>query len=86
VARKLTESELSEFTFEAQSQYPWDEWLDGSHWVLDAASDFPSVKYIKNFRKVAADAAAARGLKLRSKRLGPDTIVIQAFKNEEERG
>ena len=80
MAKKLTEAEAKDITFGGgRTKYPWDEWLDGDMWVLEQDEDFPGTK-IDQFRKGASEAARARGLKLRTSRLGPTTIVVQAYK------
>jgi hypothetical protein len=81
VAKKLTVEEASELRFGGGRgpKYPWDEWLDGDHWVLEADEDFPGTK-VAQFRKTAAEAASKRGMRTRTTSLGPTTIVLQAYK------
>jgi len=83
VAKKLTEAEAAAVRFGGgrEARYPWDEWLDGGHWVLEADEDFPGTK-VENFRKTASENARERGLVLRTSRLGPTTLVIQAYQGE----
>jgi len=58
-----------------REKYPWDEWLDGSIWLLTRGLDFAVT--VENFRAVAFAAAKRNGLALRTTRDG-DHLAIQA--------
>lgn len=78
-------SNLDSFDFGANSkaarQYPWDQWLDGQIWRLEAG-DY-TAKTPSIFAAITASVAHKRGLKLRhhvDKATG--TITLQAYRPE----
>ena len=85
MARKLTPEETQERKgrpkLSKPSKYPWDEWLDGDHWVLEQGEDFPDVKF-NSIRKLAKAAAEVRGKTCTTTKLGPTTLVIYATPKE----
>ena len=54
----------------ARSQYPWDEWLDGSAWELEVGVDFKA--NTRTFRSSAITQAKKRGGKIRTRMLRDD--------------
>jgi hypothetical protein len=54
-----------------QSNYPWDEWFDGSVWELTPGEDFKGKP--ATFRASAVAQAARRDGKVRTRKvIGPD--------------
>jgi hypothetical protein len=61
------------------SQFAWDEWLDGQVWELHAGEDFEAAMPA-TFRKTAKRQARARGGNVRTRLLereGREVIVLQ---------
>lgn len=56
------------------SQYPWDEWFDGSVWKLTEGEDFTCKP--ESLRSSATAAAAAQGLALKTSVDPDDNAVI----------
>lgn len=74
MARKLDRFP-TELLSRTTSTYPWDEWLDGSVWELEAGKDF-TIK-AKSLRTTGQQVARARGGKLRVADLPNGNLVIQ---------
>ncbi len=79
MAKKLGESEQVDFDAPKTmpSKHPWEEWLDGSQWLLTQAEDFPDAT-VGSMARLAAAVAKRRGLTVRTTKLSPDTLVICA--------
>lgn len=58
-------------------KYPWDDWLDGRHWVLTQAEDFPTAT-VESMQILAHRTAERRGLQLRTSTSGGE-LHLQAF-------
>lgn len=58
-----------------RNKYPWDTWLNGKVWELEAGEDF--VVKLDSFKGAALAAARSRNGKLRTARRGEKTLVIQ---------
>jgi glycine cleavage system aminomethyltransferase T len=58
-----------------RGSYPWNEWLDGKIWELEAGVDF-TVK-LDSFKGAALAAARTREGKLRTAKVGDKKLVIQ---------
>jgi hypothetical protein len=68
-----------------RSEYPLDDWLDGSAWALIRGGDFD--RSLTSMRTMLASGAKARGLKLRSRRQTEgeqEVLVIQAHRPLED--
>ncbi len=67
---------------EAQSTYPWDEWLDGSIWELKPGVDFKGRS--TTFRASAVTQASRRNGKVRTRRVtapdGEETLYLQFYR------
>jgi hypothetical protein len=77
--------QLDEFDFKRGrnkgEQYPM-EWLDGNIWELTQEEDFPNVKMSTFYSALTAQAKRLGGLKVRSRKDGENTIIIQAYSPE----
>ncbi|MGN6257119.1 MAG: hypothetical protein ACTHN3_05115 [Solirubrobacterales bacterium] len=63
-----------------KSKYPWDEWFDGSPWLLRRGEDYST--NTESFRAIASRAAKVEGKQLRTRLVkdeGQDAIAIQAY-------
>lgn len=63
-------------------KYPWDEWLDGSVWLLRQGEDF-STSMI-SFRATASKMAKRNGKKVRSRTVNDEHgegLAIQAYED-----
>lgn len=58
-----------------RSVYPWDEWLDGSHWLLARGEDFKTEPH--SFRSAIYAACTRRGVKATVSVKG-DEVHVQA--------
>ena len=69
---------LRSFTFTRgrPGLYRWDEWLDGSPWLLTPGVDYSNRSSVK---RTAYNVAKRRGLLIRTQK-HPDGLVIQAFR------
>jgi hypothetical protein len=73
----------------SKSIYPWDDWLDGAVWELEAGTDFRGTS--STFRSVAIVQARKRGGKVRTRLIRStvantdDKLYIQFFRAEPER-
>jgi hypothetical protein len=76
---------LREYTFIRQgvTKYPWDEWLDGSIWVVVHGKDFqcaPGSLVVYLYHKASSKGLSVRTSILRGKRRKPDRVVFQFSK------
>ena len=60
----------------AQQLYPWETWLDGSIWRLEAGTDFACKP--KSLRHLIYRVARERNKRVRC-HLGDDFVVLQAY-------
>lgn len=63
-------------------KYPWDDWLDGSVWLLRRGEDFSTS--ILSFRATASTMAKRSGKKLRSRAVSDENgegLAIQAYED-----
>lgn len=63
-----------------RDKYPWDEWLDGSVWLLRKGEDYGITT--PSMRAAASRAAKAAGKKVRSRIIKDDdgeALVVQAY-------
>jgi hypothetical protein len=58
-------------------RYPWDQWLDGSIWVLTKGEDFDCT--ITAIRSGAFAAAARRRIKVRTSNPDDQTLILQGY-------
>jgi hypothetical protein len=62
-----------------QSKYPWDQWLDGSVWLLRKGEDYETTS--PSMRAIATSAAKKEGKRLRTQITvdedGIEALVIQ---------
>jgi hypothetical protein len=74
---------LKEFDFNrtSRSAYPWDQWLDGNVWALEAGADFEGK--MGKLQSAAYVAAKARGGKVRTQRIDETTLAIQFYTDAE---
>jgi hypothetical protein len=67
--------------------YDWDQWLDGSPWLLTRGEDFEID--IPSMRAAASRAAKARGLRVRTSAVeasdGQSALAVQAYPAEQKR-
>jgi hypothetical protein len=69
---------LDSFPNAPGSRYPWDEWLDGSVWLLSHGEDYTAKT--ATFRSIASTQAKKRGGRIRTRTHdaeGRDSVVIQ---------
>jgi hypothetical protein len=69
------------FTRSSRSAYPWDQWLDGNAWALEAGADFEGSP--GRLQSAAYVAAKARGGKVRTQRIDETTLAIQFYQDAE---
>jgi hypothetical protein len=64
-----------------RGKYPWEEWLDGSVWLLRHGEDYETSS--ASMRAIATSAAKTAGKRLRTQVTedddGTEALVIQAF-------
>jgi hypothetical protein len=67
----------------AQSQYPWDEWFNGSVWELVPGEDFKGRP--ATFRSSAVAQAARRDGKVRTRKItnpdGRELLYLQFYRD-----
>lgn len=66
-------------------RYPWDEWLDGSTWLLEHGEDFTVAA--ETMRVMVYQNATKRGLKVTTELHGPvgsEDLKIRAYTPEPE--
>ena len=67
----------------SQSNYPWDEWFDGSVWELTPGDDFKGRP--ATFRSSAVAQAARRDGKVRTRRIltpeGDERLYLQFYRD-----
>lgn len=68
-------TKLEDFDF--GSEYPWEEWLDGSAWEITA--DDVGGGNLKRFAGTARTQAKKRNKKLRTRTNVHNNLVIQAY-------
>lgn len=72
-------SELPPANAGRKAIYPWDEWLDGSVWLLKQGEDFQTS--VNAFRATAHVAGKRRGVKVATRKRD-EGLYIQAFESD----
>ncbi len=82
MAERLDEFPGGERTKGGGRKYPWDEWLDGSVWLLRKGEDYAATTL--SFRATVSKTAKREGKKVRSRTIKDEQgegLAIQAYRD-----
>lgn len=65
-----------------RNKYPWDKWFDGSVWRLTRGQDFQVS--LNAFRGAAGQAAKRHGIRVTTRKVAENTILLQAIRAPQE--
>lgn len=80
MAERLEETDLRTMPRRGHARYPWDQWLDGTCWRLEAGTDFSNAREL--FRRMCHTRARIMGGRAVTRMQGEKHLLVQFVREE----